>query len=464
MLDVEVLQHTLRTALRGGGDFAEVFAEDRTSSNARLDDGRVEELVSGRSRGAGVRVVRAGTTGYAHTADLTEPGLRAAAEAAAAAARGGDGNRHVVALERRDGVRAHDVAILPEDVPKARKVELLRRADDAARGQGDSIRQVTASYADARRRILVANSDGLLAEDDQVRTRFFVQCVAVGDTGMQTGMEAPGRTLGFEIFDEIDPEDVARTAADRALAMLRARPAPSGKLPVVLRKGAGGVLFHEACGHGLESDLVARDASVFRERIGEQVASPLVTLVDDGAYPRDWGTFAIDDEGAPAQRNVLIENGVLTDFMWDHVRASKEGRPSSGNGRRESYQHLPMVRMTNTLLLAGDADPDAIVAGTERGLYCAALGGGQVNTATGDFVFGVTEAYLIENGEITEPVRAAQLIGNGPETLRLVDAVGSDFDTWAGTCGKDGQGVPVSSGQPTLRVGELTVGGTAAGT
>jgi TldD protein len=186
-----------------------------------------------------------------------------------------------------------------------------------------------------------------------------------------------------------------------------------------------------------------------------------VTLVDDGTYAREWGTVSIDDEGAPAQRNVLIEDGVLTDFMWDLVRARREGRATSGNGRRETYQHLPMVRMTNTYLLPGTEDPDAIVAGTPRGLYCAALGGGQVNPATGDFVFGVTEAYLIENGEITEPVRAAQLIGNGPDTLRLVDAVGSDFDTWAGTCGKDGQGVPVSSGQPTLRVAELTVGGTA---
>jgi TldD protein len=278
---------------------------------------------------------------------------------------------------------------------------------------------------------------------------------------MQTGMEAPGRSIGFEYFDEIDPEEVARIAADRALTMLRARPAPAGKLPVVLKRGAGGVLFHEACGHGLEADLVEKDWSVFAGRVGEQVASPLVTLVDDGSYAREWGTFAIDDEGAPAQRNVLIHRGVLTDYMWDYLRSRKEGRASSGNGRRETYQHLPMVRMTNTFLLEGPDDPDAIIRDTPYGIYCIALGGGSVNTATGDFVFGVTEGYMIENGEITEPVRAAQLIGNGPETLTLVDAVGNDFETWAGTCGKDGQGVPVSSGQPTLRVRELTVGGTA---
>jgi TldD protein len=461
LIEDAVLERTLQSALRHGGDFAEVFAEDRRVASVRLDDGKVEEFVSGRERGAGIRVVRSDTTGFAHTADLSEAGLRAAADAAAAAAQGAPGETRVVDLQRRDVSRPHEVLVLPETVDKVRKAEILERADHAARAESDSIRQVSATYADSRRRVLIANSDGLLVEDDRVRTRFGVNCVAVADTGMQTGTEAPGRTLGFEIFDEISPEEVARTAAQRALTMLRARPAPRGRLPVVLKRGAGGVLFHEACGHGLEADLVEKDASVFRGRVGELVASPLVTLVDDGTYAREWGTYAIDDEGAPAQRNVLIENGVLTDYMWDLVRARKAGRPSSGNGRRETYQHLPMVRMTNTFLLAGEEDPEAIIRDTPHGLYCVALGGGQVDTATGDFVFGITEAYMIENGEITEPVRAAQLIGNGPETLRLVDAVGSDFDTWAGTCGKDGQGVPVSSGQPTLRVAELTVGGTA---
>src|SRR5205085_1111421 len=257
--------------------------------------------------------------------------------------------------------------------PRPAKLELLQRAEQAARGEGDSIRQVSALTADSRRQILIANSDGVLVEDDQVRTRFMVQCVAVADTGMQTGYEGPGRTIGFELYDEIDVEEVARTSAKRAREMLKARPAPSGKLPVVLKKGAGGVLFHEACGHGLEADLVGKDASVFRGRVGEQVASPLVTLVDDGTYAREWGTYAIDDEGNPARRNTLIENG-----------------------------------------------------------------------------------------EITDPIRSANLIGNGPEVLQLIDAVGNDFDTWAGTCGKDGQGVPVSAGQPTLRVGAITIGGTAA--
>jgi len=460
VIDESVLQRTLHAALRNGGDFAEVFAEDRRVSSARFDDAKVEELVSGRERGAGIRVIRGETTGFAHTADLSEQGLRLAAEAASAAARNGSSRARVVALSG-SGAATPTADVLPESVDKARKVALLERADAAARGESGAIRQVSASYSDARRRTLIANSDGLLTGDDQVRTRFFVQCVAVGDSGRQTGTEAPGGARGFELFDDVDPEEVARTAARRAVTMLDARPAPSGKLPVVLKRGAGGVLFHEACGHGLEADLVAKDASVFRGRIGEQVASPLVTLVDDGGRAHEWGAFAVDDEGTPARRNVLIERGVLTDYMWDYLRSRKDGRASSGNGRRETYQHLPMVRMTNTFLTPGEDDPDEIIRQTAHGLYCVALGGGQVNTATGDFVFGITEAYMIENGEVTEPIRAAQLIGNGPETLLRVDALGSDFDTWPGMCGKDGQSVPVSSGQPTLRVSELTIGGTA---
>lgn len=463
MIDPDVLERTLDLALRRGGDFAEVFVEDRRLSSGRLDDGKVEELVSGRERGAGIRVVRGETTGFAHTADLTEAGLAQAAEAAAAAARGGGAGTRVAALTEQGASRPHEVLLLPEQVDKARKVEVLTRADDAARAESGSIRSVTASYADGHRRIQVANSDGVLAGDEQVRTRFMVQCVAAGDTGMQTGYEAPGRSVGFELFDEFDPEEVARRAARRAVTLLDAVPAPSGKLPVVLKRGAGGVLFHEACGHGLEADIVRKDASVFAGRVGDRVASEKVTLVDDGRMAREWGTYAVDDEGMPARRNVLIEHGVLTDYMWDLLRARHAGRASSGNGRRETYQHLPMVRMTNTYLEAGDDDPDEIVRATDHGIYCVQLGGGQVNTATGDFVFGVTEAYLIENGVITAPIRAAQLIGNGPEVLGLIDMVGDDFDTWAGTCGKQGQGVPVSSGQPTLRVREMTVGGTAGG-
>jgi TldD protein len=462
VIEESVISRTLGTALNTGGDFAEIFVEDKRSSSAVLDDGKVEELTSGRDRGAGIRVVVGDTTGFAHTADLTVWGWAAAAGAPAAAARGGGGGTRTIDLTRRTAPAPNVVEIMPGDVPKARKVELLIRADEAARAQGGAISQVSASYGDSRRRILVANSDGLLAADDQVKTFFAVSCIATGDTGMQTGRESVGHTVGFELFDQYDVDELAARAAHRALTKLGARPAPSGQMPVVIASGGGGVLFHEACGHGLEADLVGKSASVFKGRVGELVASPTVTIVDDGTMGGEWGCFAIDDEGHAAQRNVLIENGVLTDYMWDLLRARKEGRMSSGNGRRQSYQYLPMVRMTNTYLLNGPDDPAEIVASTDKGVYVKHLGGGQVNTATGDFVFGMTEAYLIENGEITEPLREGNLIGNGPEVLNRIDALGNDFAMGPpGTCGKDGQGVPVGDGVPTLRVSSLTIGGTA---
>ena len=344
---------------------------------------------------------------------------------------------------------------------KARKLELLTRADEAARAAGDAITQVQVGCGDSRRRILIANSEGLLAEDDQIRTRFNVVVRGQRRHRDADGLRVAGPHRGLRDLRAPPRRGHRRAAATRALAKLSARPAPSGEVPIVLAGGSGGILFHEACGHGLEADHIVKDASVYTGQVGQLVASPLVTLVDDGTVLGEWGNFAVDDEGCPPARNVLIENGVLTDYMWDWLRARKEGRKSSGNGRRQSYQHLPMVRMTNTYLLAGTEDPDEIVAQTPSGVYVKKLGGGQVNTATGDFVFGTTEAYLIEDGRITEPLRDANLIGNGPEVLRRIDAVATDFDMTPGTCGKDGQSVPVGCGQATLRITGVTLGGTA---
>ena len=461
--DSSVLARVLAKGRSTGAGFSEVFIEDKRNMGASLDDGKVEAVNSSRDSGAGIRVINGETTGFAYTADLSEKGLLAAAEAAAAAAATGDGQVHTVSLGAVARQQVNNVRILPTSVPKARKVELLMIANDVARGIDQSIVQVSAGYSDATRRILVANSDGVFATDEQVRTIFRVSTVADGDTGMQTGYDSVGYTIGFELFDEESIEELAQRAARQAVTKLRARPAPSGAMPVVIKCGSGGVLFHEACGHGLEADLVARGASVYANRVGEQVASPLVTLVDDGTMSREWGAIGIDDEGHKSQRNVLIENGVLTDYMWDHIRSRNEGHAQTGNGRRQSYQHLPMVRMTNTFVLNGTEEPDDIVRATEKGVYVAKLGGGSVNTATGDFVFGMTEAYLIENGEITEPLREGNLIGNGPQVLADIDLLGNDFAMGnPGMCGKDGQGVPVGDGQPTLRVKSLTVGGTAA--
>jgi len=463
VIDHDVLERVLATAMRSGGDFAEVYAEDKRSTSAGLDDGRVEQVTSGRDRGAGIRVVAGETTGYAHTADLSETGLREAAEAAAAAARGGNGDANVVALRPSPRPPVNRVERLPSDVAKSDKVALLMRMNDAARSSDPAVVQVSAGYGDSHKQVMVANTEGVLAEDTVVRCLARISVVADGDTGMQTGTESMGHTVGYEIFDTVDVDELARNAARQAVTKLRARPAPSGSMPVVIKRGSGGVLFHEACGHGLEADLVAKGASVYAGKVGELVASPLVTVVDDGTVAGEWGTLSIDDEGHATRRNVLISDGVLTDYMWDYLRARKDGRAPQGNGRRESYTCLPMVRMTNTFVLDGPDDEDDIIRATDHGVYVATLGGGSVNTATGDYVFGMVEAYLIENGEITEPLREGNLIGNGPQTLRDIDMLAGDFAMGRpGTCGKDGQGVPVGTGQPTLRVKALTIGGTAA--
>ncbi|MGA0893604.1 MAG: TldD/PmbA family protein [Ilumatobacteraceae bacterium] len=463
IIEKDVLERVLSAAVRTGAEFAEVYAEDKRSTGVNLDDGRVDQVARGRDRGAGIRVVKGDTTGFAHTSDLSERGLLAAAEAAAAAASRGDGTTRTVALTPSAARVVSPVERYPDDVPTADKVALLVRMDDAARSSGSAIVQVVAGYADLRKHVLVANTDGVLVGDERVRTLVRISAVANGDTGMQTGSQSAGHTIGFEMFDSVDVDALARDAARIALTKLNARPAPSGALPVVIKQGSGGVLFHEACGHGLEADLVAKGSSVYRGKKGELVASPLVTLVDDGTMPGEWGALGYDDEGHPSQYNVLIENGILTDYMWDYLRARKEGRRQSGNGRRQAYDCLPMVRMTNTYVLNGTDEPDDIVRATDYGVYVAKLGGGSVDTATGDFVFGMQEAYLIEGGEITTPLREGNLIGNGPQVLRDIDLLGNDFAMGnPGTCGKDGQGVPVGDGQPTLRVTSLTVGGTAA--
>ena len=461
LLTPDVAQRVLQAATSHGGEWAEIFVEDRANVGASLDDGRVEELSSGRSRGAGIRVLVGETVGFAHTADLSEASLLNAVAAAASVATGREGSTRAIDLTP-GGAFPTTVSILPSTIGKQRKLDLLFAADDAARAAGSEIAQVTVQYNDSRRRIVVANTDGVFEEDDQVRIGFMVMAVANGDTGLQTGFQVFRRTEGFEVLSEDLLRDLANKAANQAITKLSARPAPSGELPIVLAGGSGGMLFHEACGHGLEADLIVKDTSLYAGRVGTQVASKGITLVDDSTMAGEWGTTRIDDEGAKASSTTLIEDGVLTDYMWDFLRARKTGRESSsGNGRRQSYAHLPMVRMTNTYLLAGTEHADDIVASTERGIYVKQLGGGQVDTATGDFVFGTSESYLIENGEITVPLRDANLIGNGPEILSRIDAVADDFSMTTGTCGKDGQSVPVGCGQPTLRITSCTVGGTA---
>jgi TldD protein len=459
VLEDAVVRKMLGTALATGGEWAEVYAEDRLSHNIRLEDRRVEELVTGRDRGAGIRVVRGTSSAYAYTNRLEAEPLLEAARVAAAALRAPPA-AEVADLRRREpGVR-HPVAVDPAGVERATLAELVRRADDAARSFDSAVAQVTAGYGDVRQQVLVANSEGFTTLEERVRTRMVVQVVAVRDGVVQTGFDGPGRSQGFELLDEFPPEVVARNAAERAVAMLASRPAPAGEMPVVIASGNGGVLFHESSGHGMEADLIAKEASVYHGKQGKQIGVQTFNGVDDATIVGGWGSYAFDDEGTPAQRTVLFANGVCTDYLTDLIRARQLGLRASGNGRRQSYTDVPIPRMTNTYVLAGEDDPEEIIRQTPRGLYAKSLGGGQVNPVTGEFVFGVVEGYLIENGEVTTPVRGANLVGDGPSVIAAVDALGSDFTVKEGICGKEGQGVPVGNGAPTMRIARMTVGGT----
>ena len=460
MLDPELVKELVALARRRGARFAEVFAETRLSTVLRLDDGKVEEVVTGSDRGAGIRVFVGETQAYAFSNRLDAEALRVAAEAAAgAAARAADDpGVQQVDLRRGDPLE-HPIETRPEDVPTERKVAWLREADAAARGTDPAVRQVLVSYVDSQQHVLIANSDGLWVEEHRPRIRLVAQVVATRDGVIQTGFEGPGGLVGAELLERFPPAETAEKAARQAVTMLDGRPAPAGEMAVVIGPGGGGVLFHEACGHGLEADHIQKDASIFQGKVGQQLASPFVNGVDDGSVSMAWGSGHVDDEGTTTRRTTLFEEGVLTGLLYDRLRADVDGTTSTGNGRRQSYAHLPIPRMTNSYILAGTGRPDDVVGDTTRGIYAKKLGGGQVNPATGDFVFGVSEGYLIEDGRITSPVRGANLIGNGPAILAAIDALADDFDIFHGICGKEGQGVPVTNGSPTLRIARMTVGG-----
>jgi len=460
MLDRDLVLDVLRAARARGGAFAELYVEERSSVAIRLDDGKVEELTTGLDRGAGVRVGRGTSFGYAYSNRLDRDALLDAAAAASASLDGEPGG--VVDFRELAPPVVHLAERAASSVPAADKVAWLREVDDVARSHGPEVRQVVASYGDSVQRVLIATSDGRWVEEVRPRIRLVAQVVAGRDGVIQTGFHGPAGLAGVEFVDAHPPAETARIAARRAVAMLDSIPAPAGEMPVVLAPGMGGVLFHEAVGHPLEIDTIDKEASVYRGRLGETLASPLVNGIDDATVPNGWGSFSFDDEGAPAQRTVLFSEGVLRGWLYDRLRADEEGVPSSGNGRRQSYAHQPIPRMTNTYILNGDSRAEDVLSSTERGVYVTALAGGQTNPATGDFVFGCSEAYLIERGEVTTPVRGANLIGRAIEVMSAIDAVADDFDTWEGVCGKDGQSVPVGSGSPTLRISRITVGGTGA--
>jgi TldD protein len=461
MLERGLAEEVLREARRRGGAFAELFVEERASVSVRLDDGRIEELTTGLDRGAGVRVGRGTAYGYACTNRLDRDALLEAASAAAASLPD-EGPGDVADLRTVDPPVVHEATRAAASADAAQKVAWVREADDAARAFSPEVRQATAVYGDSVQRILVAGSDGRWVEETRPRVRLVVTVVAARDGNIQTGFHGPAALAGLETIERNPPAATAEVAARRAVTMLDSDPAPAGEMTAVLAPGMGGVLFHEAVGHPLEADIVEREASVYRGRVGETLASSIVNGVDDATVPNAWGSFSFDDEGTPGQRTVLFTEGVLQGWLYDRLRAEEDGVPSSGNGRRQSYAHPPIPRMSNTYLLNGSASAQELLSSTERGVFVTALAGGQTNPATGDFVFGCSEAFLIERGEVTRPVRGANLIGRAIEVMSNVDGLADDFDIWPGVCGKDGQGVPVGSGSPTLRISRITIGGTGA--
>ena len=461
MFDKSLAKEIIDEAVKTGGDFADLFVEEKRTTGIGCEAGKIEKVYSGFESGAGIRVISGEVTAYAYTNDLSREGLLNAAGMVSQAVQG---KKKDVSLDLRSVKPAVDLWVeqRPDEVSTERKVEAVEAADRAARRVKDgSIRQVIVGYGDVVQKVFMANSEGECVEDERVRTRLVVQAVAARGPVLQTGIEAVGSTCGFEIFKDYPPEEVAAVAAKRAVEMLGAKPAPAGRMPVVLSGEAGGTMVHEACGHGLEADLVQKGLSVYAGKKGQEVASREITVVDDAAMLKKYGSYRFDDEGVPARKVALIEHGVLVDYLYDRLTAKKDGIISNGHGRRESYQHKPLPRMGNTYIAPGKNSPDEIIKEVKNGLLVKKMGGGQVNTATGDFVFDVAEGYLVEDGEVGPMVRGATLTGNGPQVLCQVQMVGNDLGFTIGTCGKDGQGVPVSDGQPTMLVGELVVGGTS---
>jgi TldD protein len=454
----------LAEALASGGDYADLYFEYLATSSIGMDESIVKSAIQGVSLGVGVRVISGEKTGYAYSDNLSPDRIRKACRVAAMIA-AGPSKVDKTSLDEGHTHNLYPVLTAPTETALAERADLVERADIAARAYDPRVFQVQASWVDSLRHILIATSDGSITTDRQPMARMGVRVLARDNGGSpQSGFSGGGGRIGLDQFTGAkSPEAFAREAARQALVQLEAVEAPAGEMTVVLGPGWPGILLHEAVGHGLEADFNRKGVSAFTGRIGQKVASELCTVMDDGAMEHRRGSLNVDDEGVPTRQNLLIEKGVLRGYLADKLSSRLLGQPSTGNGRRENYQNIPIPRMTNTFMVAGESDPADIVRSVPRGLYCANFGGGQVDITSGNFVFAASESYLIEDGRITRPVRGATLIGNGPEALKYVSMVGYDLklDEGVGICGKEGQSVPVGVGIPTIRIDRLTVGGTA---
>jgi TldD protein len=458
MLTNQTIESVLTSALSTGGDFAEIFFEDTHNSNLYLVSNKIEKALIGRDFGVGIRIFKGLFSVYAYTNDTSIENLLKVAKDASAAI-SGNPLELTLNLLTNEYENRNKILKMPNSIQASRKIDYIKQANEFARNYSKEISQVRVNYFDSVQNILVANSDGLKVEDQRVRTRFSVESIAKSGDQMQTGSLRPGASKGFEFVEELAIEDISKEASRIAVTMLHADECPSGKMPVIIENDFGGVVFHEACGHGLEATSVAKGNSVFTGKIGEKVAHESVTAIDDGTLPNHWGTLNVDDEGTPTKKNILIENGILKGYMIDKLNGRRMNMESTGSARRQSYKFSPTSRMTNTFIDNGSSSVKDMIASTPNGLYCKYLGGGSVNTATGDFNFAVLEGYLIENGSIGKPVKGATIIGNGPEVLTKIDMVGNNLGHGQGMCGSISGTIPANVGQPAIRVQSLTVGG-----
>lgn len=458
MLSKSSIERVISAALETGGDFADIFVEDRINNDLKMVNGTLEKAISGREFGIGIRILKDCFYIYAYTNDFTEKNLINLAREAAKSLIGNNSNISIN-LIKKEIENKHKIQIMPNNVDKKEKTSWLRRAHEAAKDYDEVIKNTYIDFNDSVQNVLIANSDGLLINDTRARNRIKINVLASKGMDKETGSIGPGFLGGLEYMRNLNIEACACEAARSAKTMLYAKFAPVGRFPVVIDNGFGGVIFHEACGHGLEATSVANNASVFSGKLGEQVASPLVTAYDDGTITNAWGSMNIDDEGKLAKKNLLIENGVLKGYLIDKLEGRRLGIPSTGSGRRESYKFSPTARMTNTYIASGDSTPDEIISNTEFGIYAKNMGGGSVNPATGQYNFIVKEGYIIRNGKIHEPIKGATLIGDGISTLKNIDMVGNNLLVEAGMCGSISGMIPAAVGQPMIRVSELTVGG-----
>lgn len=458
MIAKEICQRVLQAAAATGADYAELFVEHTNHHDISMLDSKVNNITDTVIAGAAVRVYKGLRAVMATTVDTTEAGLIRCARQAADALGEGKAELDIRLNERLFG-DIHPVKVVPAGVSNAEKIAVLKEGYFAARDYHDSIKQVTGTLLDVDHNILIANTEGVYAQDRQIRTRIGISAVAEMDGEAQTGFFGPGRRMGMEMFDEIDPKEVGLHAAKQAVVMAGARYCPAGVMPVAIGNGFGGVIFHEACGHSLEASAVAYGQSQFVGKLGQKIANEKVTAIDDATIPNAWGSINIDDEGTPAQRKVLIEKGVLKSYMIDKFNGRRMGMPSTGSSRRQSYSFTPTSRMSNTYIAEGTDKNEDIIASMEYGLFAKEMGGGSVNPTTGEFNFAVNEGYLVRNGKICEPVRGASLVGKGSDIIMDIDMVGTGLDLGTGMCGSSSGSIPTTVGQPLIRVSHITVGG-----